>query len=495
MTGSIPAQQRPWYRGAMNSITTDVAVIGAGTAGLNARREAERAGKRWVLIENGPYGTTCARVGCMPSKLLIAAAEAAHEIRHASPFGVHVDPEAVRIDGRAVMERVRRERDRFSGFVVEATEALPSDRRLRGTARFAGPNTLHIDDHTEIKAHSVVIATGSSPWIPPQLDPVKDKVEVNDDVFEWTDLPESVAVIGTGVIGLELGQALHRLGVRVSLFNPFDVIGPLSDPAVVASAREVLSAELDLQLKCTFTHVEHDGEHFKLTWTTAAGEEKSARFERMVAAAGRRPNLRRLNLEASGLELDKKGIPIHNDQTMQCGTSPVFIAGDVCGHLPLLHEAADEGRIAGSNAARFPDVVATVRRLPLAVAFTDPQIAIVGPRYVDLDPKYVEVGEVSYEDQGRARVMRKNAGIVRIYADRRTCRLIGAEMFGPRVEHTAHSLAWITQLGLQAQQANRLPFYHPVIEEGIRTALRDLAEKLKVTGYCPPEDSAESAGQ
>ncbi len=478
----------------MQNITTDVAIIGAGTAGLNARREAERAGKRWVLIENGPYGTTCARVGCMPSKLLIAAADAAHEIRHAGLFGIHVDSAAVRVDGQAVMERVRSERDRFAGFVVESTEALPADRRLRGTARFAGPNTLHIDDHTEVVANTVVIATGSTPWVPPPLDAVRQHVSVNDDVFEWTDLPESVAVIGTGVIGLELGQALHRLGVRVSLFNPFESIGPLTDPAVFASAKEVLGGELDLNLKCELSHVSYDGA-FHLEWRSASGETRRGTFEKVLAAAGRRPNLGRLNLEATGLELDRRGVPVHDDQTMQCGTSSIFIAGDVCGHLPVLHEAADEGRIAGSNAARFPDVSSTVRRTPLAVAFTDPQIGMVGPRFADLKPEDIEIGEVSYGDQGRARVMGKNAGMVRIYGDKRSCRIIGAEMFGPRVEHTAHGIAWIVQSGLSAQEANRLPFYHPVIEEGIRSAIRDLAQRLKVSGLCPPEDSAESAGQ
>ena len=479
----------------METITTDVAIIGAGTAGLNARREAERAGKRWVLIENGPYGTTCARVGCMPSKLLIAAAETAHEIHHADRFGVRVDPTAIRVDGEAVMDRVRRERDRFAGFVVEATEGLPAERRLHGTARFVGPNTLQVDDHTTVQAKSVVIATGSSPWIPPQLDAVREHVLVNDDVFEWKSLPESVAVIGTGVIGLELGQALHRLGVRTTLFNPFDALGPLSDPAVVASAHEVLGGELDLQLKSELTKVEYDGQQFHIEWKASTGELRSASYQHILAAAGRHPNLGKMNIDAAGIALDKRGVPVHDDQTMQCGTSSIFIAGDVCGHLPLLHEAADEGRIAGSNAARYPEVVAAVRRTPLAVAFTDPQMAIVGPRYADLDSASIEVGEVSYADQGRARVMGKNAGIVRIYADRRTCRLVGAEMFGPRVEHTAHAIAWIAQIGLRAQEAVRLPFYHPVIEEGIRTALRDLAEKLKVTGFCPPEDSAESAGQ
>ena len=148
----------------MNNVAVDVAIVGAGTAGLNARREAEKAGKSWVLIESGPYGTTCARVGCMPSKLLIAAAEAAHHARHAKQFGVGT---SVQIDGVAVMKRVRKERDRFVGFVVEGTEKLPEEKRIRGRARFTGPTTLVVDDHTTVQAKTIVLATGSSPWTPP----------------------------------------------------------------------------------------------------------------------------------------------------------------------------------------------------------------------------------------------------------------------------------------------------------------------------------------
>src|SRR6478735_12210335 len=135
----------------------DVAVIGAGTAGLAAYRAARAAGKRAVIIEGGAYGTTCARVGCMPSKLLIAAAEAAHAVHRAPGFGVHVDG-ALRVDGREVMARVRRERDRFVGFVVDGVEAIPAADRIRGTAKFVDAHTLDIDGR-KLTARSVVIAT------------------------------------------------------------------------------------------------------------------------------------------------------------------------------------------------------------------------------------------------------------------------------------------------------------------------------------------------
>jgi dihydrolipoamide dehydrogenase len=181
-------------------------------------------------------------------------------------------------------------------------------------------------------------------------------------------------------------------------------------------------------------------------------------------------------------------VPLFDPRTMQCGKSPIFLAGDVSSDRALLHEAADEGAIAGNNAACFPNVHGQKRRTRLAVVFTDPQIGIVGSSFRELDPERTAMGQVSYDDQGRARVIGKNAGLVRIYAEREGGTLIGAEMLGPRVEHTAHLLAWAVQSRLSVERALELPFYHPVVEEGIRTALRDLCAQLKIRSPERPAD-------
>ena len=475
----------------VDTCNVDVAVIGAGSAGLNARKQVLKEGKRVVLIESGPYGTTCARVGCMPSKLLIAAADVAHEIDAAHRFGIHGER---RIDGQAVMDRVRRERDRFVGFVVEGTQSIPQQERLCGHARFVGPTTLEVGDHTRVEARSVVVAAGSTPYLPPPFDAIADQVMVNDDVFEMTQLPASIAVIGTGIIGLELGQALRRLDVNVSFFNRSERLGQFQDPEIKRVVRAVLDRELDLNLDVEILSATPRGSEIVLRWRDAAEEDHEKCFERVLVAAGRTANLVGLNLQSTGVELDQRGRPHWDPQTTQCAGAPIFMAGDISGHRALLHEAADEGRIAGANAARFPDVSAHIRRTALAVAFTDPQMGVVGQSYDQLDLDEVEIGKVSYDDQGRARVMGQNRGLVRLYADRKCCRLIGAEMFGPRVEHLAHLLAWSIQQELTVQGALQMPFYHPVLEEGLRTALRDLARKLKVSGECRCEDMADAPG-
>ncbi|SAL68271.1 dihydrolipoamide dehydrogenase [Caballeronia cordobensis] len=461
----------------MNTIHKDVAIIGAGSAGLTAYRAARAAGASAILIEGGAHGTTCARVGCMPSKLLIAAAEAAHHATHAAAFGVYIDGN-VRIDGREVMGRVKRERDRFVSFVVAGVDAMPAEDKLTGYARFIDDNLLQVGEHTTVRAKSVVIATGSSPVMPAMYRALGSRAIINDDVFAWDDLPKRVAVIGAGVIGLELGQALARLGVRVSVLGARGRVGPLTDPEIRGYAARVFGEAFRFDSRAQVEAAVRDGDEVRLRYVSGAGETIEDTFDYVLVAAGRKPNVASLGLQNTSLALDADGLPVYDPLTLQAGAHPVFIAGDANGVLPLLHEAADEGRAAGTNAARYPQVAPVERRAPIAIAFTDPGIAMVGARHVDLAPDSFVTGEVSFEDQGRARVMLRNRGLMHVYVDKASRRFVGAEWIGPDAEHIAHLLAWALQMKLTVDDMLGMPFYHPVVEEGLRTALRDAASKL-----------------
>jgi len=463
----------------MKTLRTEVAVIGAGTAGMTGYRAAKTGGKQTLLIESNVYGTTCARVGCMPSKLLISAADAAHALHAAPGFGVH--PGEVRIDGKAVMARVRSERDRFVGFVVAGVDAYPAEDKVHGHARFLSPTQLQVDDHTLIEAERFVIATGSTAIVPDEWRQAGPRVIISDDVFDWEDLPDSVAVAGTGVIGLELGQALHRLGVRVTVFGRGVSVAQLSDPEVLDSARSAMADELDVRFKTRIVKVEEHGDGLSITSEDTNGDQQTEHFSYLLSAIGRRPNVHQLGLEHTGLARDHHGIPLYDKVTMQCGTSAIFIAGDADNERPLLPEAADQGRIAGDNAARWPEVRPGLRRTPLTIAFTEPQIATAGASYAELGVSHAgrfAVGKVSFENQGRSRVMLQNKGMLRVYAEFRSGRFLGAEMIGPRAENIGHLLAWAVQARLTVEAMLDMPFYHPVVEEGVRTALRDLAHHL-----------------
>lgn len=466
----------------MKELQTDVVVIGAGTAGLSAYRNAKQFTQNVLMIESGPYGTTCARVGCMPSKLLIAAAEAAHSIEMAPAFGVHSSKPV--IDGKAVMARVKSERDRFAGFVVEAVDEIPSEDKIRGYAQFLDANRVQIDEHTIITAKRFVIATGSRPSYPGVFNNFGDRLIINDDVFDWDDLPESVAVFGPGVIGLEIGQALHRLGVKVKLFGVGGAIGPLTDPVVKDYANTVFAEEFYVDTDSNVSHMKQVGNKAELTYTDKQGVKHTEQFDYVLAATGRVPNTDKLGLENTGIELDERGVPLADAHTMQCGNSHIFIAGDASNMIPLLHEASDQGTIAGQNAGRYPHVRAGLRRAKIAAVFSDPQIAMVGESFKEISQRLgscecFEIGEVSFENQGRSRVMLKNKGHMRVYAEHGTGLFLGAEFIGPQAEHIAHLLAWAVQNKMTVPQMLDMPFYHPVIEEGLRTALRDLNAKLK----------------
>ena len=469
----------------MDGNHVDIAIIGAGTAGMRAYREASQVTDSILLVERGEYGTTCARVGCMPSKLLIAAAEAAHCGEHAAPFGVrYAEPT---IDGVQVMKRVREERDRFVGFVVEAVEDWPDAHRAKAAAQFTSDHELALSDGTTVVADRVVIATGSSSNIPPVFEAFGDRLITNDDVFYWQDLPESVVVFGAGVIGLELGQALHRLGVRVAVFGRDNLVGPLTDPEVLNAANSIFASEFEFHAHGEVSRYAKTENGVEIDYTID-GATATAQFDYALIATGRRPNVDELGLENTSLELDERGVPVYDYHNGRCGDSHIFIAGDTNNRLPLLHEAADEGFVAGYNTAHFPDVRRFTKSSPIAVMFTDPQIMMVGESHRELLARQAQfaIGEVDWSDQGRARVMAVNQGLLRVYGERDTGRFLGAEMIGPRAEHLAHLLSWAHQSNLTVSEMLERPFYHPVVEEGVRTALRTLNLALEMGPEAPP---------
>jgi dihydrolipoamide dehydrogenase len=475
----------------MEKLTLDVAIIGGGTAGMTAMRAAAKHTEKVAIIEGARFGTTCARVGCMPSKLLIAAAENAHQMAMGELFGVSAGN--ITVDGKRVMERVRAERDRFVGSVIQSVETFPEEHRLFGHARFVDPNRLIVGEDVEVNAARIIIATGSRPNIPSVLKEAKDRLVVNDDIFDWQDLPASVAVFGPGIIGLELGQALSRLGVRVRMFGRSGAIGPIQDKAIGAYALRTFNEEFPLHGEADVRKVARVDTGVAVTFSAGDSGEKTEIFDYLLAATGRRPNIDGLDVQNAGIELDDKGTPLFDSFTLRCGDSHIFIAGDANSHLPLLHEAADEGRIAGDNAAAYPEVRTGQRRTPLAVVFTDPQIATVGLSVEQMEERFpgcFAVGEVSFEDQGRSRVIGKNRGLLKVYGEHGTGLFLGAEMFGPAAEHIGHLLAWCAQQRMTVSNMLEMPFYHPVIEEGLRTALKALNRNLSI-GPAPEKDCTD----
>jgi dihydrolipoamide dehydrogenase len=463
------------------SAPLDTLIIGAGTAGLAALREVRKRTDRYLIVNDGPWGTTCARVGCMPSKMLIEAAGAFHR-RHAfDELGLRGGA-ALTVDLPAVLQRVRDLRDDFVAGALKATQKLGNAQKS-GRATLLGPGSVDIGGKTYV-ARSIIIATGSRPHLPDEWLAFGERMLTTDTLFEQPTLGPRMAVIGMGPLGVEIAQALARLGLQVAAFSTDDSLAGISDPAINAELTRVLKCEMVL----------HTGAPAELR-EVAGGIEVSSGAQRVVvdqvvAAMGRTPNIEHLGLETLGVPLDERGMPQIDPQTQQIGDLPVFMAGDANGHLPLLHEGADEGHIAGINAlASSPRKFR--RRTPLAIVFSDPQVAVAGRRLADLDAGSTVTGSVSFHDQGRARAALRNEGRLCIYADKATGRLLGAEMCAPQGEHMAHLLALAIQQKLTVRDLLGMPFYHPTFEEGLRTALRDAARQLPPA---PDSDLATCGG-
>ena len=477
----------------------DTLIIGAGTAGLAALREVRKRTERYLIVNEGPWGTTCARVGCMPSKALIEAANAFHR-RHAfETFGLR-GAEGLTADIAAVLQRVRALRDQFVAGALQATDTLGAA-RMAGRATVLGPNAVDIDG-TPYATRSIIIATGSRPRVPDEWLAFGDRILTTDTLFEQPTLGPRVAVIGMGVIGVEIAQALARLGIEVAAFTTSPHLAGLKDPTLNAELAALLKEEMLL----------HTGAPAELREVPGGIEVSSGPnrvvVDQVIAAMGRVPNIEHLGLETLGVPLNPRGMPAVNPQTQQIGDLPVFLAGDANTHAPLLHEAADEGHIAGINAmacaltpaaapAAAPAAIPTPptptrfqRRTPLAIVFCDPQVAMVGKRLADLDSAHTVTGTVRFTNQGRARAAQRNRGALHVYADRATGRLQGAEMCAPAAEHLAHLLALAVQQKLTVHQLLGMPFYHPVLEEGLRTALRDAARQLADAANAPESDLA-----
>ncbi len=566
-----------------------VAIIGAGTAGHNAYRQVRKATDSVVIINEGIWSTTCTTIGCMPSKLLIAAGERAHHAKHSDDFGIEG---AATINGKQVMARVRRERDHFASYPLKNAAEWGEEHKIYGRAvivNHAETKSALIAAHTAtgatqlIAAEHMIIATGSKPFVPDGWrDSLGDLLITSDTIFELPDLPKSLAVIGTGAIGLELAQAMSRLGVAVALFNRSDNVGGIKDDKVNAKAVACLSNELDLRLNTSITAVRRqqgDGDNrsqavidytdlndTNMDDTNINNTAQTWTGDLVLVATGRRNSIDKMGLEHLGIELDDNNRPKDMDKSNgKIKDKNVYIVGDANAYRPLLHETSNEGYLAGLSVALrlnranvdnganvdnvdnvdnsdnvdnvdnvdnsdndpainirnaiasdadisaqspiLADITEHKAQAPatlMSVIFSEPQIMAVGHTLKSIEARGIPyvIGEVSFENQGRSRIMGVNCGLLRLYVCQKDIRarhieaddgsqenpktrgnlqqgqILGACMVGPAAEYIAHILATAITNNVTVAGLLDSPFYHPTILEGLRTALRDAKGQL-----------------
>lgn len=389
-------------------IETDILVIGGGSGGLSVAAGAAQMGVRVVLMEKGRMGGDCLNYGCVPSKALLAAAKAAHAVSRAAIYGIDVGP--AKIDFRRVHDHVH---GVIAGIAphdsVERFESL-GVRVIEAAGRFVGPREVAAGDHV-VRAKRIVIATGSSPRVPPIPGLGDVPFLTNESVFDLTDLPAHLLVIGAGPIGLEMAQAFRRLGSRVTVLEKFRAL-PKDDPELAAILLDRLREEgVEIREEVDIAGVSGSAGAISVDLGDSRVEGSH-----LLVATGRAPALDGLDLEAAGIDYEKSGIP--TDARLRTSNKRVFAIGDCRGGLQFTHVAGYEAGIVIRNALFRLPAKASHDAVP-RVTYTDPELAAVGLDEATARERHgdrLEVRRFRYEDNDRARAERDTVGMVKLMA-------------------------------------------------------------------------------
>jgi len=428
-----------------NIIEADLCIIGAGSGGLSVAAGAAQMGARVVLIEKGKMGGDCLNSGCVPSKALIAAAAAADAVRHAGRFGVNGHEPAVdfprvhdHVHGVIAAIAPHDSVERFEGLGVTVIQAV---------ARFSGPREVAAGD-THVRARRFVVATGSTPAVPPIPGLESVPYFTNETIFDLAERPEHLIVIGGGPIGAELAQAQRRLGARVSLLEMFKVLGK-DDPEVTAIARRRLAADgVEIHEGISIKAVSKQGNAIAVT-IEENGAEATLSGSHLLVATGRKATVEGLGLDAAGVAYTAKGIAV--DRRLRSSNKRVFAVGDVAvveglGALQFTHLAGYHAGIVIRNALFKLPARANYDALPW-VTYTDPEIAHVGLTEAQARERHgdrVTVVTAPFAENDRARTERATEGLVKVVVGPRG-RILGASIVG---RHAGELLQpWVLAIG------------------------------------------------
>lgn len=447
----------------------DLIVIGAGMAGINAAGRAAEAGAQVAVIERGRIGGTCPTRGCIPSKALIRSAEIAHEVRTAGDYGIVVD--GYRVDMGAVIDRVQRIVDKGSAGATAYLESLETVRIVRGEARFAEPGVVVVGDE-RLRAPRVLVATGAEPIVLPIPGLAETPHLTSDDVLLLREVPPRLVVIGAGPIGLELGQALSRLGSSVTLIEAAPTLMPGADPEIGEALHELLEAE-GIAIACG-ADVERVGtgpDGRPRVAFTAGGVAREVDGDALLLGAGRGPSVAALDLAAAGVDGGPRGIPV--DARLATSREGHYAAGDVLGAPwgAYTHVARQLGRDAAENALDLGAHDVTPDPGPRAV-FTDPEFATVGMTEEEARRAGHDVGVgLTRFSGGKARAWGQERGLVKVVADRATRRILGAHVLAYHAADLVHPVV----VAMRAGSADPLldAFHiHPTLGEPVQGAAR-----------------------
>jgi pyruvate/2-oxoglutarate dehydrogenase complex dihydrolipoamide dehydrogenase (E3) component len=452
----------------------DFCVIGAGSAGYAAATIARALGKSVVIAEStAPLAGLCILRGCMPSKTLLRSAEVAHLVAEAPQYGI--EPTGARVNVPAIMARKRRIIKEFADYRIEGIEAFPI---VRGPIAFTGPDGLMVG-RSPLRAKKYLIATGSVINIPEIPGLPETGYLTSDDVLESDSLPESVVVLGGGLVACELAQYLARLGAKVTMLQRSLSLLSGEDPDVGFALQRALVDE-GPEIRTGVTLLSASKEHGrKRVHFESDGTAGTAEGDEIFVALGRRANVDGLDLAAAGIKFDRRGI--HVDKFLRTTNPDVYAAGDVIeDSTQLVHVAVNEGQTAARNALSGTHLTIDYALHGARAVFTDPQIAVAGLTERECKERAIpySVARFPFDDLGKAIAIGATKGFVKMLAAPDGT-ILGVAIVGAEASDFIHESIALLYFKANVRDVMAMPHLHPTLAEILTYPAEELCERLE----------------
>ncbi len=465
----------------------DVVVVGGGSAGYAAGRTAAAQGARTAVVEGGKeMAGLCILRGCMPSKAFLESAHRWHEIRRAGEFGLNVQP--LDVDMPAVQARKKR---LIADFASYRENDLQHGKftLVRGRATFDDAHTLSVvagdGSTTRLTGATFIISTGSVIRCVDVPGLVETGYITSDEALNSERIPESLAVLGGGVVAVELGQFFARVGAKTTLLQRGDRLVRNYDADVSAELERAFRAEgIDVLTGTKLLKVEQAGKLKRITFEQR-GHTQTLEAEEILCAMGRDPAVRGLGLEKLGVEIAKDGC-LGLDDTLATNVPHIFAAGDATGRHEVVHIAIQQGEWAARNAVRLArgstePMEKADYRLKALVTFTDPEIAVVGLTEIEAKEQGIDyfTAQYPFADHGKSLIAGELFGFVKLIAEKTRGEIIGAEIIGPHAADLIHEQIAVMRYHGTAADVATMPHYHPTMAEIITYPAEEIAEIVK----------------
>ena len=457
----------------------DLLVIGAGSGGFAAARTARDLGADVALVDQGPLGGLCILRGCMPSKTFLASSDRVADIHEAAELGMTTGP--ISVDFRAIAARKRELIRGFAEYRIEGIHTFPL---YSGRARFVGRHEVQIGDDVLVRARKIVIATGSVVAPPGAVHGLVDTGYIDSDAaLDLQELPTSLIVLGGGYIGCELGQFFASLGVKTTIVlrSPHLLSG--EDHDIGNALTEYYRQEgIDVRTRTTICGAQRRGDK-KVVTVQHDGTEGEIEADEILYCLGRVPNI-------AGLDLDRAGVDAHaitgiaTDGGMRTSNPDIYAIGDVAAKHLLVHVAIYEGELAARNALNGTSEEADYFLQKSHTIFSDPQVAIAGYTERELEARgiaYVK-GTYDFAEHGKAMCINKTKGFVKVLADRRDGRILGASILGPHGSDLIHEMIVAMRYRSTVREFIAIPHLHPTLAEIWTYPAEECASKLHDAG-------------